>query len=131
MSQKRILIIDDDPDIVFAMKVILEDRSYTVLSAPDGEEGMKLVKEESPDLIILDVMMTTKDEGFQIAYKLKNEHKYSKIPILMSTSVNKETGFKFSTETDDAWLPVDEFAEKPIHPDDLLQRVERLLAKCE
>src|SRR3989338_9153510 len=123
----KILIIDDDADIVEATKIVLESKGYKVISANEGDAGYKKAEAERPDLIILDVMMKTKDQGFQVSYKLKNNPELSKIPILMLTSVGRETGFKFSKETDEDYLPVEEFIEKPIKPKELVARVEKLL----
>lgn len=125
----KILIIDDDADMVEAIKIVLESKKYKVISANEGDAGYKKAETEKPDLIILDVMMKTKDQGFQVSYKLKNNPELSSIPIIMLTSIGRETGFKFSKETDEDYLPVDELVEKPIKPKDLLLKVEKLLKK--
>lgn len=126
---EKILIIDDDADMVEAIKIALESKKYKVISANEGDAGYKKAETEKPDLIILDVMMKTKDQGFQVSYKLKNNPELSSIPIIMLTSIGRETGFKFSKETDEDYLPVDELVEKPIKPKDLLVKVEKLLKK--
>ncbi|MDP2682644.1 MAG: response regulator [Deltaproteobacteria bacterium] len=123
----KILIIDDDADIVEAVKIVLGSKGYAVITANEGDAGYKKAEAERPDLVILDVMMKTKDQGFQISYKLKNNPELSKIPILMLTSVGRETGFRFNKETDADYLPVEEFIEKPIKPKDLLVKIEKLL----
>jgi two-component system, OmpR family, alkaline phosphatase synthesis response regulator PhoP len=123
----KILLIDDDVDIVDAVKIVLESKGYRVITANEGEAGYKKAESDRPDLIILDVMMKTKDQGFQVSYKLKNNPELSKIPILMLTSVERETGFRFNKETDADYLPVDEFIEKPIKPDRLLTYIDKLL----
>ncbi|HXK36563.1 MAG TPA: response regulator, partial [Candidatus Paceibacterota bacterium] len=92
MGQGSILIIDDDPDITEAMAVILRNRGYEVRSAPDSDEGMKRLKEAMPDLIILDVMMRTSQEGFELSRELKQNKAYKDIPILMLTGVKQKTG---------------------------------------
>lgn len=125
----KILLIDDDPDITFAIKVVLEQEGYTILIANNGDDGLAMIREHHPDLVILDVMMTTKDEGFQVAYKLKNDPRYSDIPILISSAVSKETGFIFSPKTDEEWLPVEDMIEKPVHPNDLIKKVSALLKR--
>jgi DNA-binding response OmpR family regulator len=99
MRQGKILIIDDDPDITEAMRTVLENRGHKVRRALDGDEGMARLREDRPDLIILDVMI-------------------------------QKTGLDFKPASgDDAWLPVDEFLDKPIKPDLLLARVDDLLGK--
>ena len=124
----KILIIDDDPDISEAIKVVLETKNYKVDNAGSGEEGLKKVKLDKPDLIILDVMMETGDKGFDVARDLKNNPDYKNIPILMLTAIKEKTGLDFKNEAgDEAWLPVDDYAEKPLRPDQLIAKVEKLL----
>ena len=124
----KILIIDDDPDISEAIKVVLETKNYKVENAGSGEEGLKKVKLDKPDLIILDVMMETGDKGFDVARDLKNNPDYKNIPILMLTAIKEKTGLDFKNEAgDEAWLPVDDYAEKPLRPDQLIAKVEKLL----
>lgn len=127
----KILLIDDDVDVVEAMKIVLQSKGYQVLVAYDGGSGYKKAEDEMPDLIILDVVMKTKDEGFQTSYRLKHNPSLASVPILMLTSVGKETGFIFHPETDEEYLPVDDFVEKPIKPKELLNKVEKLLKKVQ
>ena len=137
MTNRKILIIDDDPDIVEAMRMPLEANSYNVISASNGKDGLQRAKEEIPDLIILDVMMETDTEGFHVAYELKSEEPNAEykncreIPILMITAISQKKGMSFSPEKDDTFLPVDSFIEKPIQPKDLLEKVAELLASRE
>ncbi len=134
MANQKILIIDDDPDIVEAMRMPLEANSYSVITASNGKEGLKRAKEEIPDLIILDVMMETDTEGFHVAYELRDEGPDSEykdcrnIPILMITAISQQKGMNFSPKKDDTFLPVDDFIEKPVQPKDLLERTAWLLA---
>jgi len=125
----KILIIDDDPDIVEAMKMVLEHNKYDVITADEGELGYKMAKEEMPDLIILDVMMATIDQGFHISYKLKQDEKLKLIPILMVTSISEKTKFKFDRKRDEDFIPVDDFVEKPIKPGELIAKVTKMLNK--
>lgn len=135
MEEAKILIVDDDPDIVEALKMTLEANHYKVHTAANGTEGLKQVKAVNPDLIILDVMMDTITEGFQVSYQLRNPDpnseyaKYSKIPILMLTAIVEKKRMKFSTQADGDFLPVDDFVEKPIRPQVLLEKVKKLLNK--
>ena len=124
----KILIIDDDPDIVEAMKVVLQAKDYNVTSAASGEEGLKKVKIDSPDLVILDIMMEKGDTGFDVARELKNEPSTKNIPILMLTAIKEKTGLDFKKEAgDEIWLPVDDYVEKPLKPEELISKVEKLL----
>lgn len=130
MAQGRILIIDDDPDITEAMTVVLENKGYAVDSAADGSIGMERLQANRPDLIILDVMMRTKQEGFEFSRQLKGDAAYREIPILMLTAVKDKTGLDFKpTAGDESWLPVEEFLDKPVKPDVLLEKVASLIQK--
>ena len=124
----KALIIDDDADLVEALKLVLESKGFLVYTAPEGESGYKTAEEIKPDVIILDVMMKTKDQGFQVSYKLKNNPELSHIPILMLTSVGKETGFVFGKEDED-YLMADDLVQKPITPSELISKVEKLVKK--
>ena len=130
MGQGRILIIDDDPDITEAMTVVLTNRGYEVDSAADGSEGMEKLKASRPDVIILDVMMRTRQEGFELSRELKGSAEYKDIPILMLTAVKDKTGLDFKTTAgDESWLPVEGFLDKPVKPDVLLEKVASLVQK--
>lgn len=130
MADHRVLIIDDDPDITEAMKVVLEGEGHEVCSARDSTEGMEQLKRAGADLIILDVMMRTPQEGFEFARVLKADPSYKDIPILMLTAVKHKTGLDFKNESGDRfWLPVEAFLDKPVKPDALIENVERLLRK--
>ncbi len=129
-GKPKILIIEDDTDLVAAMKRILESKGLLAVIAYDPEEGMKKLIKEEPDLIILDVMFGSKGEsrGFDFAQAVRLDKKFSAIPILMMTAINTERpSFKFSPETDGEFLPVDSFLEKPVHSEDLINKVEELL----
>lgn len=133
MAGRKILIVDDDPDIVESIKMALEDHGYQTDAAGNGEKGLRKIKEFGPDLIILDVMMDTKTEGFHVAYKLRTPDPeyaaYSGVPILILTGIGRVTGMSFSPETDGDFLPADDFVEKPVSPRVLLEKVGRLLGE--
>lgn len=124
---KKIMIIDDDIDLVEAMRITLETDNYEVIDAQEGQKGLEILKKEKPDLLILDVMMGTLDEGFHIAYQIRNDEEIKDIPILMITAVGAQTGFKFDMQRDEDFLPVNEFIEKPVNPQVLLDTVKRNL----
>jgi len=128
-SEKRhVLVIDDDPDIVEVIKVVLESAGYSVESAGDGDSGLAKMRAKKPDLVILDVMMRKETEGFHVSYAIKNDPALAKIPILMLTAIGERTGMKFSPDKDGEYLPVEAFVEKPIEPSDLIARVQKLIA---
>ncbi len=130
MGKAKILIADDDQDIRESVRAILESRQYSVVTAADRVEGMEKIKTEKPDLAILDVMMSTWQDGFEMSRELKKDPQYKDIPILMLTGVKEQTGIDFkSTAGDPAWCPVDGFLDKPVETDILLAEVERLLSE--
>jgi CheY-like chemotaxis protein len=132
MDKAKILVADDDQDIRDSLKAILESRQYTVVTAADREQGMEKVKTEKPDLLILDVMMSTWQDGFEMSRELKKDPQYKNIPILMLTGIKEETGISFDkTAGDQTWLPVEGFLNKPVEPDVLLAEIEKLLSDQE
>lgn len=119
----KIAIIDDDPDIVDASSLVLTSRGYDVVTATNPDDGYKIVMEHHPDLIILDVMMNEPDDGFFLAQKFRRMN--IDTPIIMYTSVSKTLGLEYGAGE---LVPVDEFVEKPISPETLIEKVEKLLA---
>ena len=130
MEQAKIVIVDDDQDIRDSLQAILESRQYTVLTAANKTEGMEKIRAEKPDLAMLDVMMDTWQDGFEMARELKKDPNFKDMPILMLTGVKDKTGIDFkSSAGDPTWLPVDGYLEKPVEPNVLLAEVEKLLTK--
>ena len=117
-----IAVIDDDPDILDATSLVLTAKGYEVITTDNPDDGYKIVKEKNPDLIILDVMMEEPDDGFFLVQKFRKEN--IDIPIIMYTSVSKALGLEFAASE---IVPVDDFVEKPISSDALLDKVEKLL----
>ena len=130
MENTKIVVVDDDQDIRDSLKSILEGNQYTVVTAADKTEGMEKIKTEKPDLAILDVMMSTLEDGFEMARDLKKDPQFKNMPILMLTGVTGQTGIDFkSTAGDPIWCPVDGFLDKPIEPSILLEEIKKLLSK--
>lgn len=127
----KILLVDDDPDFLEMHKAVLQNHGYDVLTATSGQEGLDRVRAEIPDLIILDLMMEKHDAGFSFSKTVKTDPLFRKIPILMVTSVAEATGFRFSLEEDGYWMKTDDFLDKPVMPEVLLERVDKLLRKRE
>ncbi|MFH1382313.1 MAG: response regulator [Chloroflexota bacterium] len=127
---EKILVVDDDPDILEALTMILEAKGYTVVTAKDGVEGLSILRAESPSLMILDLLMPKMD-GFAVCKELQDPRwaKFRDIPILILTSVREEASRRrYELETGLA-LDVDDYVEKPVSPDLLLERVTRLIKK--
>ena len=130
MEGKKILVVDDDLDIRDSMQAILESKEYSVTVAASKNEAMEKAKAEKPDLFILDVMMDTWQDGFDMARELKQDPNFKDTPILMSTGVKEKTGIDFKSSAGDSdWMPVEGFLEKPIDPTVMLAEVEKHLSK--
>ena len=125
----RILLVDDDQDFITINTTILETKGYQVRSASHPQEAWQIMKEWQPHLICLDIMMPTGTEGFHFAYKIRSYEATRDVPILMISSIHDYSDFRFSPEEDGDFMPVEEFLEKPIRPEVLLQKVEHLLQK--
>jgi DNA-binding response OmpR family regulator len=119
----KILIVDDDPDIVEAGRLVLEREGYEVESAPNRAEGMKKIEEVKPDLLILDVMMEEPDDGLRMARAIRKAG--HTLPIIMLTSVNAAMGLNI--DKDEEMVPVEEFQSKPVDPQTLIAKVKKLL----
>jgi len=132
-EQKRILIIDDNPDIVANARIVLESKGYKVYDAQDGESGLEMVKKVRPHLIILDIMMKSETEGFHVAYKLRSPtpddemNEFRDVPILVVSSIHDKTAYRFDNAVGTEWLPVDAFVDKPVSPEELIKRVEEMI----
>jgi DNA-binding response OmpR family regulator len=125
--KQKIMIVDDDRDYVAVNKTILEQNGYQVVVCHDPEECLARALAELPDLVVLDVMMGTQTDGFHVCHDLKNSRLTRQTPILMVSSVNRDSPFRF--HPDDTWIPVDEFIEKPIHPEKLLEKIQSSLKR--
>jgi DNA-binding response OmpR family regulator len=119
----KILIVDDDPDIIEAGKLVLEREGFEVEGAPNKGEGLKKLEEVKPDLLILDVMMEEPDDGLRMARDIRKAG--HTLPIIMLTSVNAAMGLNI--DKDEEMVPVDEFQQKPVEPATLVAKVRKLL----
>lgn len=129
-KMEKILVIDDDPDIVLFVKTTLKQFGVVVVDAPNGTKGLEMVRAEKPDMIILDVMMDTPTEGFEVARTLRMTEEWAdfkETPILMLTSVHSTTPVQVEPDVSD--VPVDLFVDKPIDPSDLTNKVAWVLGR--
>jgi len=126
---KSILLVDDDPDFLEQNRMLLEANGYAVRTASSGRECLAAVEERRPDLIILDMVMGERQEGFDISRELRNSEYTKGIPLVMITSVNDAIPFRI--EPDRTWLPVDALIEKPVDPLLLLSMVQRACGGAE
>jgi DNA-binding response OmpR family regulator len=128
-DKKRILLVDDDVDFVEATKVMLEAHGFDVSCAYDGKEGLATAKQVKPDLMILDVMMTSDSEGFEVAREIPATPELEGTPVIMLTGIRREKNLAYGFEPDESWLPVKDVLEKPIDPARLIAVVENALRK--
>ena len=132
MATKTVLLVDDDQDLIDIYKTILEHAGFTVLTAANSAQALPIANSNPIDVAVLDVMMDTPTEGFELARAMRQNEKTMRIPLLMLTSVNthnEEIGsfVRFSDrDRDHTWLPVDRFLDKPIKPEDLVAVVRTL-----
>jgi DNA-binding response OmpR family regulator len=124
----KILLVDDDPDILEAMSAVLTTHDYTVITATDGQEGLVKLRLERPDLMILDLMMPGAD-GFTVCEEILDPRwvKYTNIPIIVLTSVKKDAGLRRYELDTGLQLRVADYIEKPIDPPTLLAKVDTYL----
>lgn len=121
----KILVVDDDPDFVEATRLVLEPEGYEVISADDGDEGLRQVRTQQPDLVILDVIMQSVLDGLNMSRQMADDPTHKNTPILMVTSIaNSDYAALFPT---DEYIHIDDFCSKPIAPADLVRRVKALL----
>jgi two-component system alkaline phosphatase synthesis response regulator PhoP len=125
---KKILIVDDDPDLVEAVTIILESKNYDVAAAYGGIEGLQKAKTEKPDLIVLDVMMPDKD-GYTVCKELKTDPNLGKIPVLLLTAVVSKIPTTRFTQQMGMETEADDYSDKPVEPEVLVKRIEALLSK--
>jgi CheY-like chemotaxis protein len=124
---RTILIIDDDPDFVAAVGDLLETCGHRVQSAADGRTGYDLAQAIVPDLILLDVMMTERTEGFFTLERIRRTPTLAKIPVIVVSSIYTEYP-SFRVTPDAGWMPADLFLAKPADPERLVAEVARLLS---
>jgi CheY-like chemotaxis protein len=125
----KILIVDDDVGLAESFAEILAGQGYTPIVAFSGEEGFQKAKAEKPDLVLLDVMMTKDNEGFEVAQRLKADPETQRVPVILITGIRKAKQLPFSFEPDEDWLPVKAVLEKPVAPEALLKHVAEALGK--
>jgi len=122
----KILIVDDDPDFVETTRIVLEQEGHEVISAASGDESLRLTRAEKPDLIILDVIMSSILDGLNVSQELQNDPEHKDIPIVMVTSIaNTDYAALFPT---DEYVHIDAFLTKPVTPIQLIQQVDKLLS---
>jgi CheY-like chemotaxis protein len=127
----KVLIVDDDKDLLVGQRAFLEKRGYQVETASSATEGLKRLESFTPDLILADLMMEHYDTGFVFCKKVKDDPRMAAVPIIMQTSAPKELGFTLEAYNERArkWMKVDEILTKPVPLEDLVGKIEQHLAR--
>ncbi len=123
----KILVVDDDVQWTDSVKDLLEHKGHTTVTAHNGVDGVAMALSERPDLILLDVMMVTDSEGFEVARKLHEDESTRGIPIILITGIRRAKNLPFGFEPDADWLPVKAVLEKPVKPEALFKAVAEIL----
>jgi CheY-like chemotaxis protein len=122
----KVLVVDDDPDFVKVTTKVLEKAGYEVLSASNGAKALKVMRQDTPDVVLLDIMMSYILDGLDVSREMAEDPALKDIPVIMVTSL---TGVKGSGMfPTDEYVPVDEWLSKPVDPETLLTRVNRALS---
>ncbi|PKL15941.1 MAG: response regulator [Spirochaetae bacterium HGW-Spirochaetae-5] len=131
---KKILLVDDDKDLVVTLAQALKMNNFEVVEANSGVEGLKKVLSEKPDLVIFDVMMETDTAGFEAVYQIRSKRDGSKyaavkdIPIIMLTAIDQVTNSRFSLNADQSFLPnISDFLTKPVDIDELIEKINKFV----
>lgn len=123
---KKILLVDDDIDLLEQNKLLLESRGFTIVTAESGEDGFKVFQKEKPDAAIIDLIMEQMDSGFILSYKIKKTEHGKRIPVFILTSATYETGFKFSASSaeEKEWIKSDGILNKPVVVEELIAKLQ-------
>lgn len=132
-SKPKILVIDDDPDFRKVISLMLKSESYNVVTAKNTQEAEEQLLKEKPDLILLDIMMDSLFDGYSLCHNIKTSEEYQEFretPIIFVSAVKEKTGSRFIFKTSEEGLVgPDDYIDKPVQPDDLIARIEKLLNK--
>jgi len=126
----KILLVDDDIDLLEQHKLLFEANGFKIVTAESGKDGWEVFKREKPDACVLDLIMEEHDSGFILSYKIKKDEYGKTIPVFVLTSATLVTGFKFSSATaeEKEWIRCDEIINKPVVIEELIQKLEKYLA---
>ncbi|MBN1296683.1 response regulator [bacterium] len=126
-DKKLVLIVDDDEDILFQMKLNLAETEYEIMTAGSEKEARKILEDTRPDLVILDLMMENRDSGFVLSHSIKRLDPM--IKVILVTAVTSETGMEFDASTPDErrWVKADTIMSKPVRKDQLLREIDSLM----
>ena len=128
---KKILLVDDDIDLLEQNKLLIESKGFEVITAESGSEGFEVFKNEMPDAAIVDLIMEQHDSGFVLCHRIKGTIHGSSIPVFILTSATYDTGFKFDVATDEEreWIKCDGILNKPVVLDEMLSKLDNFIKK--
>lgn len=130
MSGTHVLVIDDDPDVREALRLILEPHGYRMTLCATGPQGREAAAKETPDVILLDIMLATVSEGFHVAYELKKNERLADVPIIMISSIGETMGMDYARELGSDYMPAEVFLSKPLDAARVLKEVEKAIGKA-
>ena len=125
---KRIVLIEDDPDMHAAIRMILEPQGFCITCCSTGPEGLETVRRDPPDLILLDIMLASPTEGFHLSYAMKQDEALAKIPIIMISAIGETMGMDFAKELGSEYVQAEVFLEKPLDAAELREAVAKVLS---
>lgn len=128
---KKILLVDDDIDLLEQNKMLIESKGYTVVTAENGASGWEKFQKENPDACIIDLIMEEMDSGFILCHRIKKTEHGKKIPVFMLTSATYDTGFKFgaSTKEEKEWIKCDGIINKPVVIEELIAKINNFIGE--
>lgn len=131
MGKFKIVAVDDDVEFLESLRALLESRDYNVCVAHDRNEGLACIRSEQPDLLVLDIMMSSWLDGLDLAKTLKADAEFRRMPIVMLTGIEDRTGLDFRPKPGGPdWCAADAFLNKPIDTDVLIKTIDNLLSSC-
>ncbi len=128
-KNKKILLVDDDIDLLEQNKLMLEARGFEVVTAESASEGFEVFEKENPDAAVIDLIMEHHDSGFVLTHKIKNTELGKKIPVFILTSATYDTGYKFGVTSEDEreWIKCDDYLNKPVVIEELLTKLNNFI----
>ncbi|MFH0983817.1 MAG: response regulator [Planctomycetota bacterium] len=127
---KHILLIDDDPDIHHAVSAMLESKGFRLTCSLTGPDGVATARRDRPDLILLDIMLSSPSEGFHLAYDLSKDDELKDIPIIMISSIGSMMGMDYARELGTDYVRAEKFLDKPLDTKTLTSAIDEVLKKC-
>jgi CheY-like chemotaxis protein len=126
-ADRHIVLIDDDPDVRDALKLMLEPLGYRLTCCSTGPQGLEAIRTSVPDLVLLDIMLASPSEGFHLAYELKLDDELATIPIIMISSIGETMGIDYARELGTDYIPAQRFLDKPLTAERVVRAIREVL----